>query len=84
MSVPAHRFVGRLDLPFAWSWEIEIGELAVPSASFAIVGLGGFAGCGKVSAAPRMIADRCTEAAPDLLDAAITQSVVMRGQRVAS
>jgi len=76
--------VDRLDLPLAWLREVEEGAIAVDLPRHLVVGLGGFTGCGKVSAAPRMIADCCTEAAPDLLDAAITQSVVMRRQRVAS
>src|SRR5262249_31167136 len=49
--------------------EIEIAELAVPSARFLVVGFGGFLRCGKVWAPPGTIADRRAESArPDLLD----------------
>jgi len=54
------------------TWEVEVGEFAVPSARFLVVGLGGFAGCREVGRAPHVVAaltfaHHCTEAAwPDL------------------
>src|SRR5262249_32642428 len=57
-------------------------ELAVAPPRLPIVSLGGFAGCGEIRAVP-LVAHRGTESAwSDLLDAAIAQPVVMRGQRV--
>src|SRR5262249_29649900 len=53
-----------------------------PPLRLAIVGSGGLTRRLEVWRAPRMIADRGTEAAADLLNPAIAPSVVVCGQRV--
>src|SRR5262249_20962486 len=82
VAVAADVVVGGLHLPLASLREIEIGALAVDPPRHHVVGPRGFTGCGKVPAAPRMVADRCPEAPPDLFDTAKPRPIPRRGQRV--
>src|SRR5262249_14212119 len=77
-------FVSRFDLALAWPGEVEEGALAVDLPRHRVIGPRGLLGCVEVWRAPRVIADRGTEAAgPDLLNSTKAEPVVMRAQRVA-